>query len=150
MNIEDFCVHSETEISGFCKQYRFLSNFYKSPVWYEGVLYPSVENAYQALKFSDEEKRKMFCGISSFEAKKIGKTAVLPKNWNLIKVDLMKVLVFNKFSDTDFKKLLLDTKNKELKELNYWGDVFWGMDYKTGKGENKLGKILMVVRSFWQ
>jgi predicted NAD-dependent protein-ADP-ribosyltransferase YbiA (DUF1768 family) len=37
-----------------------------------------------------------------------------------------------------------------LKELNTWHDVFWGVDYKTDKGENKLGKILMVVRSFWK
>jgi ribA/ribD-fused uncharacterized protein len=150
MNIEDCCVHSKTEISGFCKQYRFLSNFYRCPVWYEGMLYPSVENAYQALKFLDDEKRKTFCGISPSEAKKLGKSTTLPKNWDLIKVDLMKVLVFNKFSDGDLKKQLLDTDDRELKELNTWHDVFWGVDYKTDKGENKLGKILMVVRSFWK
>lgn len=150
MDIIDYCIHNEKEISGFCKEYRFLSNFYRIPIWYEGILYPSVENAYQALKFTKEEDRKTFCGISSSEAKKLGKMSVLPKNWDLIKVDLMKVLVFNKFCDNDLKIQLLNTKNKKLKELNCWGDLFWGIDYKSGKGQNKLGNILMVVRSFWE
>lgn len=150
MDIENCCIHDENEISGFCKKYRFLSNFYKSPVWYDGLLYPSVENAYQSLKFTEENQRKLFCGISSSEAKKLGKTATLSKDWDLKKVDLMKQLVFNKFCDDDFKKLLLETGKKTLKELNTWGDTFWGVDFKTGKGLNKLGEILMVVRSFWK
>ena len=33
-----------------------------------------------------------------------------------------------------------------LEEGNWWGDIFWGVDKKTGAGENNLGKILMKVR----
>ncbi len=36
--------------------------------------------------------------------------------------------------------------NSLLQEGNRWGDTFWGVDLRTGKGENKLGKILMRVR----
>lgn len=33
-----------------------------------------------------------------------------------------------------------------LVEGNSFGDTFWGVDARTGKGENHLGKILMKVR----
>ncbi len=31
-------------------------------------------------------------------------------------------------------------------EGNHWGDTCWGVDNRTGQGENHLGKILMQVR----
>ena len=39
---------------------------------------------------------------------------------------------------------LLETGNQELVEGNTWGDIFWGVC--NGKGQNWLGKILMMVR----
>jgi predicted NAD-dependent protein-ADP-ribosyltransferase YbiA (DUF1768 family) len=33
-----------------------------------------------------------------------------------------------------------------LTEGNHWGDTFWGVDLRTGKGRNYLGRILMSVR----
>ena len=36
----------------------FLSNFYECKIKYEGIEYPSVENAYQASKTNDIEKKK--------------------------------------------------------------------------------------------
>ena len=29
---------------------------------------------------------------------------------------------------------------------NTWGDTCWGVDLRTGQGENHLGRILMKVR----
>lgn len=149
MIVIDYYNHDNIEISGFCKEYRFLSNFYAIPIWHEGFLYPSVENAYQAMKF-DEQNRKQFCSISPSESKKLGKMIKTDKNWDLKKFDVMSGLVFNKFCDNDLKYRLLKTESKQLKETNTWHDVYWGIDYKTGKGENKLGKILMKVREFWK
>ena len=148
MTVIDYYKHTDIEISGFCKEYIFLSNFYSIPIWYEGVLYPSVENAYQAMKFNENE-RKPFCSISSSQAKKLGRTAKLNEMWDLKKVDIMSILVFNKFCDSDLRSHLLKTGTKQLKELNHWNDIFWGVDYKTCKGENNLGKILMATRRFW-
>jgi predicted NAD-dependent protein-ADP-ribosyltransferase YbiA (DUF1768 family) len=42
--------------------------------------------------------------------------------------------------------MLLSTGDELLIEGNTWGDTYWGVDLKTGIGENKLGKILMKVR----
>lgn len=45
---------------------------------------------------------------------------------------------------------LLDTGNKTLKEGNYWKDLYWGVDLRTGEGENHLGKILMQLRDYFR
>jgi hypothetical protein len=42
---------------------------------------------------------------------------------------------------------LLATGERELVEGNTWRDRIWGVDLKTGTGENRLGKTLMVVRA---
>jgi len=38
--------------------YGFLSNLYKSPLEFEGILFPTSEHAYQYGKFKDEETRE--------------------------------------------------------------------------------------------
>lgn len=37
-------------IDSFHGEYAFLSNYYDSPIFYDGILYPSVEHAFQAAK----------------------------------------------------------------------------------------------------
>lgn len=56
-------------------------------------------------------------------------------------------IIKDKFTrNPDLRKKLLETGNEELIEGNWWHDTYWGVDIKTGKGQNKLGKILMKVR----
>ena len=47
----------------------------------------------------------------------------------------------------DLKWRLIATGDAYLEEGNTWHDTCWGVDAKTGVGENHLGKILMKVRS---
>lgn len=59
----------------------------------------------------------------------------------------MEEIVRAKFSENEtLKNMLLATGDAELKEGNTWNDTFWGIDQKTGSGENHLGKILMKIR----
>lgn len=44
----------------------------------------------------------------------------------------------------DLKQRLLETGDMYLEEGNTWGDRTWGTI--NGKGQNRLGKILMKVR----
>jgi len=53
-----------------------------------------------------------------------------------------------KFFDADLRAKLLATGNEELIEGNTWGDTFWGVC--DGKGLNKLGQLLMVVRQMYR
>lgn len=81
-------------------------------------------------------------------AKRLG--ATVPVNvdkWERIRVEQMSVVVWEKFTQNkQLGELLKNSGNVELVEFNKWGDVFWGVDIKTGAGENQLGKILMHVR----
>ncbi len=142
---------NDKHIKGFFGEYRFLSNFHLSNnfcILYDGNLYNNVEIPYQAAKCVDPQeydtiRRTGNCSVS----RKLGQTVKKRDDWDNVKVDIMYYLVFQKFdNDRNLKKLLLDTGNKHLEELNAWRDVFWGTNV-DGEGENHLGKILMKVRS---
>ena len=67
----------------------------------------------------------------------------------IIEDQVMMECVLSKFSrDLDLKKELLDTRDDELVEGNWWGDKYWGMVLVNNKweGKNMLGKILMQIR----
>ena len=83
MELREYVVHTENEILGFFGPYRFLSNFHKCPVYFEGVLYPSTENAFMAAKTLDIEQRKQFVHIEPNEAKALGRKINLRSNCNL-------------------------------------------------------------------
>ena len=60
----------------------------------------------------------------------------------------MLAIVFDKFwRNPTLKQRLLATGQRYLEETNHWGDLYYGVDYRTGKGQNVLGQILMKVRT---
>lgn len=133
-------------IHGFFGEYRFLSNFWPCEVTYDGKRYPSVEHAYQAAKTLDEAERTSIRKAGSAgEAKKLGRRVTMRKDWENVKVGVMRDLVTQKFTnDPDLKARLAATRGRYLEETNTWGDVFWGVC--RGRGKNTLGHILMDVR----
>lgn len=134
----------ENKITKFAGEHFFLSNFYPCFIKHEGYIYPSVENAYQAYKTLDLNARNVFLDCKPNKAKKIGQTLTLRPNWDIIKVPLMKGLLYQKFNKPEFKELLLGTGDTELVEGNWWGDTFWGVCH--GEGKNVLGTLLMELR----
>jgi hypothetical protein len=139
-------------ISEFKGDYRFLSNFYAASVYLDGILYPSVEHAFQAAKTEKRQWReKILLASSPGIAKKLGK--IIPRedfnpHWNKVRLEVMADLLTQKFFDADLRAKLLATGNEELIEGNTWGDTFWGVC--DGKGLNKLGQLLMVVRQMYR
>ncbi len=141
----EIITHDEHNIKGFFDNYRFLSNFEPCDVLFDGIIYPSSENAYQAAKSLDIEVRKKFVGINSTESKKLGKIVEIRPDWNNIKLDIMYSIVFDKFTrNSKLGDQLIETGDKYLEETNYWKDTFWGVC--NGVGKNWLGRILMDVR----
>lgn len=132
------------KILGFKGKYRWLSNFVDCPIMYEGVLYPSTENAYQAAKTLDLEARKQFETLTAFDAKKAGKTVPIRPDWEAYKLLVMFKALRQKFTQEPFRTKLLNTGDAYIEETNYWGDTFWGVC--NGVGENYLGKIIMELR----
>lgn len=134
-------------IDRFREQYYFLSNFYPAVIEYDGIIYQSSEAAYQAQKCQDISVRQQFSKLSADESKRLGSKTELRSDWDEVKLSLMKKIVRAKFTQHRYlAEWLLETGEKELKEGNTWKDTFWGIDLKTGDGENHLGKILMDLR----
>lgn len=141
-------------IKEFRGEFSFLSNFAKCPngvTMNDGIKYPTSEHAYQAAKTKERDIRQQISKLSSpSEAKAFGKKIKLRYNWNKIRIEEMRKILINKFKqDPYLLTSLLKTENEELCEGNNWNDTFWGIDLKTGKGENNLGKLLMEIREMF-
>ena len=134
-------------IDSFTGEYRFLSNFYPSPIVIDSICYPTVEHAFQAAKTKDKlEQRRIAIARTPAKAKSLGRKVRLRKDWENVKVGIMKQCVELKFdSHADLAVLLLATGTAKLIEGNTWNDTFWGVC--GGRGKNQLGKVLMRVRS---
>lgn len=134
------------KIDSFFGEYRFLSNFYISPISHDGIRFSSVEHAYQAAKTLDFGKRWEMSQIDQpGEVKRVGKALPLRPDWEHAKFLIMRELLVQKFVRyPDLRKKLLATNPAELIEGNNWGDTCWGVC--MGKGENNLGKLLMAIR----
>lgn len=143
--------HNDKEIAGFFGEYRWLSNFHVSPVSYEGVIFPSVENAYQAAKF-DKNVWSEFIKCNASDSKKFGRSHTMKfeiAEWDALKIEIMGECILSKFSlDRQLRAKLIETSHKHLEGTNHWQDLCWGVCNE--RGENYLGKILMATRQYWQ
>ena len=139
-----------TKIAEFQGEYRFLSNFFPAEVVYEGITYPTSEHAYQAAKTLDPEQRKKIAALKTpAEAKTAGRAQKLRDDWETAKFVVMEEVVRYKFTHhDDLAAKLLATGDAILEEGNTWNDQIWGISPpNSGKGDNRLGKILMKIRS---
>ena len=129
------------------EKYSFLSNFFEAKVEYGGLTYGSNEAAFQAQKCMSEEEKVPFTEYGPGKSKGKGRRVPLRPDWEEVKVGIMEEIVRAKFTQhPELAARLLSTGDKVLVEGNHWGDTCWGVDTRTGQGENHLGKILMKVR----
>jgi ribA/ribD-fused uncharacterized protein len=141
------------KIGQFKGEYSFLSNFYEHPLLLDGIIYPTLEHAFQAAKTDDTQtKRKIAEKTTPGAAKRAGGRRGIIKDfdhaaWEAKKDRVMETLVKIKFADMILARLLLKTGDAILEEGNSWNDTYWGVSLKSGKGQNKLGQILMKIRS---
>ena len=125
----------------------FLSNFYPAMVEVGGICYQNAEAAFQAQKCADVDERMTFSDLTAVKAKRMGRQVKLRLDWDAVRVSVMEEIVRAKFSQNpDLAARLVATGTMPLEEGNDFGDTFWGVDAKTGKGENNLGRILMKIR----
>lgn len=130
----------------FRNEYYFLSNMYECEVVYKGIKFRSSESLFQACKACNNEDFMKFINLNGYEAKKLGRSIKLRKDWNDIRINVMYEILKLKFNNKELRNKLLETGNEELIEGNYWNDKFWGISLKDYKGDNNLGKLLMRIR----
>ena len=127
----------------------FLSNFSSFAIWWMGILWMTVEHAYQAAKFTDpaivEEIRT---AMSAHDAKKIARKYQdkVRADWNDIKLEIMEKLLRLKIEQHPYvREKLLETGDAELVEDSP-KDSFWGRG-PDWRGLNHLGRLWMKLRS---
>lgn len=139
----------------FIGELAFLSNFYPSSIWYDGLLYPTVEHAYQAAKTMDPTQRWLIMGaMTPARAKELGRHTLLRPDWEQVKVGIMRTLLTIKFGEhEELLEKLLATGTLELVETNWWHDQIWGDCFcdvhRDIDGQNLLGKLLMELREVY-
>lgn len=143
----------KNDITAFSGEYRWLSNFWILPNWieYAGYKWATTEQAYQAMKISDDLSHQREIMSEDFmkpgQAKRYGNQNItIRSDWDLVKIPIMTELQVLKFeSNPDLMEKLLETKGRKIIEGNTWGDTFWG-ECPIGTGRNELGKIIMAIR----
>lgn len=146
-------MNAKNQIVEFSGEYAFLSNFYPCFVTYDDLTYRCAEAAYQAQKCETKVARLGFQWVDAEAAKRRGKKVALPLNWDNRRADIMREIVHAKFiQNPELAAKLIATGNAELIEGNNWHDNFFGVCVcpactKIGRGENKLGRILMAERA---
>jgi ribA/ribD-fused uncharacterized protein len=142
-------------VERFQGEYRFLSNFFPSPVTYGDVTYPTAEHAYQAAKTREPAVRSRVASLATpGEAKRYGRLILLREGWERAKKPVMLVVVLTKFTQNpELGAMLADTADVDdplLTEGNHWHDNYWGDCYcpkcEAKPGLNYLGRVLMAVR----
>jgi ribA/ribD-fused uncharacterized protein len=150
------------QINSFSGDFDFLSNFYPCSIVHDGLLYPSVEHFYVAMKsnseqiidnitYSNIEFRKLVISKTASSAKRLGRKISIRNDWDNIKDNIMYFALNEKFKDKSLLEKLKITEGYELIEGNYWHDNYWGSCYceRCGSdGKNKLGKLLMSIRDY--
>lgn len=143
-------------IGPFKDEYRWLSNFWIAPTQIMSLTYSTTEHFYQAMKCADPlERHEILRAETPGQAKRLGASVAIRPDWDEIKVSVMRIASFSKFSQSrELANRILSTGDEEIVELNHWHDNFWGrctcddcVENPDVIGKNNLGMILMDVRS---
>lgn len=126
----------------------WLSTYSPHPIVLAGVTWPTVEHYFQAQKFCSHRKRVAIrCVEFAADAKALGWHWVKSQrpNWDQIKETVMLKALETKFRQHDeLSQKLLGTENRLIIEDSL-DDLYWGRG-ENGRGENRLGCLLMRVR----
>lgn len=141
-------------------EWSFLSNFYVGePLVSLPYEYQTGEHMFQAYKATTgTQHREIARAIDPGEAKRLGKSGALRQDWEVVKYDVMRLVLATKFRmERAEGALLLATGDALLVEGTHWGDRVWGVDLRIGRqsqvadhrapGRNWLGVLLMARRA---
>jgi ribA/ribD-fused uncharacterized protein len=134
----------------FTLPYEPLNNWSAHRVTIWGKTFPTLEHGFHYRKYSDkhpEIAEEIANAPSPWAAMQVDRhhRAKRRHDWQEAKVGIMTELMRAKIEQNpDVKERLLATGSKTIVENSPWDD-FWGAG-KDGRGQNRMGKILMHLR----
>jgi ribA/ribD-fused uncharacterized protein len=132
----------------------YFSPYSAHAIEIDGVVYPTLEHAYQCSRYTDErireEIRSQRSPVKAWETSSKYKSVQIPEfKDEQYKLNVMKTLMRAKaLQHEDVRKALLDSGNiKIVKHITTYppGDGFWD-DGEDGKGHNHVGRMWMEIR----
>ncbi|HEY4515598.1 MAG TPA: NADAR family protein [Candidatus Paceibacterota bacterium] len=132
----------------------YLSPYTAHAIEVDGVLYPTVEHAYQCQRYTDkkivEEIRNARSPVKAWEASTKYKHLQIPDfKKEEYKLEVMKNLMRLKADQhEEIRKALIDSGDLQIiKHITTYppGDGFWD-DGEDGKGLNNMGRMWMEIR----
>jgi N-glycosidase YbiA len=131
------------------KPYGCFSNFSRHGFDLDGLWWPTSEHYFQALKFPEHPYSEAIrLATTAKEAADLGRSRLysLRTDWEMVKEEIMYRGVLRKFTiHSDIRQILLGTRDILLVE-NSPIDYYWGCG-SDGSGQNRLGHVLMAVRT---
>jgi len=130
--------------------YSEFSNFHLcTNLTIDDQIWPTVEHYFQAQKFPSDSalQKEIRLAKTPTLAKRLGKkkSPHFRTDWNSVREEVMLKGLLAKFSQNPYLSTLLKgTEQRELKEKAAW-DSYWGTG-RTGKGKNRMGHLLSLVR----
>lgn len=139
-------------INSFDGEFAFLSNFFPSPITFDGITFSTMENWFQAWKTEvPAEFRAIATAETPGRAKRLGRKCMLREDWEEVKEQVMEDGLRLKFADPELKAKLIATGDQYLEEGNTWHDNYWGVCHcikcQDIMAKNHLGKLLMKLRT---
>ena len=153
------CEREAEKWLAFYTEESIYSSFYKVPVTYRNVTYPTLEHGYQAthaLECNDlEAYTDILKASTAAEAKGIGGRIPFSEHWETVKGPHMEDLQYAKFTQhPELRKKLCSTVGKALIEASK--DRYWGagvlinspaLDSQRFGGRNELGNRIGNART---
>jgi len=123
----------ELRIFGFFEEHRYLSNFHKCPVLWDGHMFPSSEHAYMVAKCRyrnygssdthyNDQLASYIKDMSCAQVKKWGQIVYLREDWEDVKNNMMFSILLEKFTrNKDIREKLINTGDKIIIEAKLMG-----------------------------
>ena len=112
------------------------------------TIYPTIQHAFEACKTDAPCKKRYLSELSVKKAMAATKKWRRWPDWEHEKEFCMEGLIREKFTEVpnadEYAEVLLSTGKEELIFTGPLADKYWGV--VGGQGENRLGKILMLIR----
>ena len=168
LQLQNTSLRIENDIVFFFNRSSPLSNFFPAPVTIDGIKYHCSEQYYQSTKaeiLGDHgTAMKIMVADDPLQCKQLGDRATRTKQtmekWDSEKINIMEKANMHKLEHNEhLKAVLLSTGNRMLAEASP-KDTYWGIalsmsdkrkaDRQQWTGQNKLGEVLMKVRTYLQ
>ena len=126
-----------------------LNNLHVAPFTIDGKQYASVEHYLQVQKFpsNPDLQEQIRSSKTPSNAKTLAGATDSPvrPDWDAVRDDVVRKALRAKFTQNpNLKDILLSTGDRPLQEIS--SDSYWGIG-RTKKGKNRLGLLLMELRS---